>query len=191
VFGRRVEHMKRSIPAYTGQPSGWSGCRRPCRVHPRLHGAAQAPSTPRPGWLGPSPPTRGSPRKKAEEQGGSRSIPAYTGQPQRSRRKLQPRQVHPRLHGAAGRNDAFKERAFRSIPAYTGQPGDGPRYKALGKVHPRLHGAAAGNAVAGAGGLGPSPPTRGSPDTTRAPGAVDGSIPAYTGQPAAPTASIA
>jgi len=92
---------RRSIPAYTGQPSTGTATRRHPAVHPRLHGAAPAPTGGCMRWGGPSPPTRGSPLVLEVEHRCFGSIPAYTGQPVALHPTTAPVMVHPRLHGAA------------------------------------------------------------------------------------------
>ena len=70
-----------------------------------------------------------------------------------------------------------------SIPAYAGEPRSAARLAPGRGVHPRLRGGAMATAKATATALGPSPPTRGSPQVPV--GGLDfcRSIPAYAGEP--------
>ncbi len=93
--------IRRSIPAFTGEPadraSGW--IQPP--VHPRFHGGAK-------GWgavavrgRGPSPLSRGSPEAGGNGARVGWSIPAFTGEPPWSHGPQSVRAVHPRFHGGA------------------------------------------------------------------------------------------
>ncbi len=100
-LGKRLLDEKRSIPAFTGEPSKGRAGGDPSPVHPRFHGGA-APEVEPPGaGLGPSPLSRGSRHRTFGQWKGSGSIPAFTGEPPTALTTVARPTVHPRFHGGA------------------------------------------------------------------------------------------
>ena len=195
--------MKRSIPAHTGKPRGWSRPAHVAGVYPRPHGEANPDtSVPLPqGGL--SPPTRGSQNTSPLFSSILGSIPAHTGKPARSRLARAEAAVYPRPHGEAGRRRPDKrcgnglspptrgshgarpagDRRCGSIPAHTGKPRRTSTPARRCGVYPRPHGEATEDPLTPSVAEGLSPPTRGSLRMHRHARPPDGSIPAHTGKP--------
>ena len=155
--------------------------------------------------VGLSPPTRGSrcpgPRRRYRR----RSIPAHTGKPVQLADAVGGYEVYPRPHGEAperldgryglgglspptrGSRSSIRrfKSAIGSIPAHTGKPGRGAQLSPDAGVYPRPHGEARPTSGFSTVRRGLSPPTRGSPWIARELPAVERSIPAHTGKPAA------
>ena len=195
--------LRRSIPAYAGDPpEGWGG-KKGEEVYPRLRGGSNGATREVSSGRGLSPPTRGIRRVSAGRQTGGRSIPAYAGDPCAVSFWTIAQWVYPRLRGgsidpaaAPLRIEGLSPptRGIRaqlvvvaldagSIPAYAGDPrpsllGDSPP-----KVYPRLRGGSLYHHKDSRHADGLSPPTRGIPTGFLADGRYDGSIPAYAGDP--------
>ena len=161
---RRVERLvllRRSIPAWAGQPirDGPGGVGNP--VYPRVGGATMRGSERESAALGLSPRGRGNPLSRALHPGGGRSIPAWAGQPQRAFPTARSTPVYPRVGGATlehsfpggaaaglsprGRGNqhgvACADAYSGSIPAWAGQPAGGSRITSPRRVYPRVGGA--------------------------------------------------
>ncbi len=199
----------RSIPAFTGEPYGDAGTLPHRPVHPRFHGGAAS------SWLssssrsGPSPLSRGSHRRRCVAADHPGSIPAFTGEPTGASVSSEGERVHPRFHGGAPAASASVatvqgpsplsrgSRSVRaglpatagSIPAFTGEPGIFSLRRRSHGVHPRFHGGACPEQWHFRGGHGPSPLSRGSRAMIYPKTAAVGSIPAFTGEPAASISS--
>ena len=194
----------RSIPAWAGEPTSTTWCGSRSAVHPRVGGGARGSNLAALPDEGPSPRGRGSPRRVDAHQYRRRSIPAWAGEPPRSRHRPGCRWVHPRVGGGARRRAEYfllcegpspRGRGSRrdqircdswhgSIPAWAGEPLIAQTEGGAAGVHPRV-GGGANIRVGDTGGLrGPSPRGRGSRAAPPGRDRLGGSIPAWAGEPA-------
>ena len=194
-----------SIPAHAGKPSHPNQPVTQPPVYPRPRGEA---------WIkigmalqsgGLSPPTRGSHRRDARQRRRGGSIPAHAGKPGQTVRPTSRATVYPRPRGEAGPVMAGNlfltglspptrgsrpwlpppPRARGSIPAHAGKPGRDSGGAGRAAVYPRPRGEASPYPTGGPVAHGLSPPTRGSPLTSRRHRAILRSIPAHAGKPLA------
>ena len=173
--------LRRSIPAYAGDPRSYTGVGERGQVYPRLRGgSAHMPSRPtNAGGL--SPPTRGIRRSPELAAPRGRSIPAYAGDPAQCQSPLSPLEVYPRLRGGSllpghpdytGGGLSPPTRGIRqypthivvkrgSIPAYAGDPAHMCAKRLILEVYPRLRGGSQEQRDRIGKYVGLSPPTRG------------------------------
>ncbi len=194
---------QRSIPACAGQPGlaylGQSGT----RVDPRVRGAATIDQSTASPDQGRSPRARGSQGVRHRAAWAWGSIPACAGQPSFPCYWSWPRQVDPRVRGAAhwsaalrlacgGRSPRARGSLFSrllhmptagSIPACAGQPLNSLPFFLPSWVDPRVRGAARGLHAASGSRQGRSPRARGSLPLRANSKFIPGSIPACAGQP--------
>ena len=156
-----VNDYEGSIPAYAGEPYRWHSCQCGIWVYPRVcGGTTHAPRTAdRDGGL--SPRMRGNLFRRSRLRPCWRSIPAYAGEPGRSRCKGRRSRVYPRVcggtidgwalaavaHGLSPRMrgnprpGVARRRSPGSIPAYAGEPEPrGPLVWGVDGLSPRMRG---------------------------------------------------
>ena len=157
-FQRR--QLRRSIPAYAGEPRKSSMRTGRGTVYPRVCGGTPpGPPGSRSG-RGLSPRMRGNlmrDRPRAQPRG---SIPAYAGEPARGSRKAAPHRVYPRVCGGTGydpsggappgglsprmrgnpRWASARTQSPGSIPAYAGEPPSRSGSRSRRGVYPRVCG---------------------------------------------------
>ncbi|CAH2603741.1 conserved protein of unknown function [Rhodovastum atsumiense] len=173
------------------------------RVHPRVGGGAAVRVVCVPGVEGPSPRGRGSLRSHDEQPFVVGSIPAWAGEPGCEINPALFARVHPRVGGGAASADhadgvrtgpsprgrgsphrpGHDEATSRSIPAWAGEP---PGWRAGGHlqgVHPRVGGGACTFSGLLTPLRGPSPRGRGSRQWRQRICLIQGSIPAWAGEP--------
>ena len=198
-----IAPLRRSIPAYAGDP-----CRRRMRwieweVYPRLRGGSTLVCRCICSDQGLSPPTRGIRIFTDSFPAKERSIPAYAGDPPPHLRALQGGGVYPRLRGGSRAKSSAEGRVIGlspptrgipnvparcpncagSIPAYAGDPDMGRTSVCPVSVYPRLRGGSRPAHAVVRQIVGLSPPTRGIRKPSSAASLVAGSIPAYAGDP--------
>ena len=199
--------LDRSIPAYAGDPRTDSHPLESAPVYPRLRGGSrQFAHIVRLGF-GLSPPTRGILGQSTTPARRRRSIPAYAGDPHHSGGSPHSVEVYPRLRGGSAdtpglasskaglspptrgilRQGAVDRLNERSIPAYAGDPMAIPTLMTRRKVYPRLRGGSTSPKCLCRGIQGLSPPTRGIPHHALPRRRSRRSIPAYAGDPPAPS----
>ena len=173
------------------------------RVYPRLRGGSLGASQQLLYAYGLSPPTRGIPRTPARTTARRGSIPAYAGDPETILWTTFGKRVYPRLRGGSpiqprkaeqgtglspptrgilagsAREDVVKG----SIPAYAGDPRIQNAVSSKTRVYPRLRGGSPRTTDYYQYSEGLSPPTRGILERRVRPLQLDGSIPAYAGDP--------
>ena len=91
----------RSIPAFAGEPRREAIVTSSSTVHPRVRGGASDDGVVDGQHRGPSPRSRGSRGRAAKLTPTIGSIPAFAGEPGRSRRPESRFEVHPRVRGGA------------------------------------------------------------------------------------------
>ena len=194
-----------SIPAYAGEPCPCRPVWFAARVYPRVCGGTLATVLLKNAIRGLSPRMRGNRDCGLSKSGDAGSIPAYAGEPGRSRGTRRRSRVYPRVCGGTGHSGL---RAYplaglsprmrgnrdvghisgvlgRSIPAYAGEPGGNRVIHTAHRVYPRVCG---GTATAGDDRYCPdglSPRMRGNPSRAMATNPCARSIPAYAGEPIA------
>ena len=173
----------RSIPAWAGEPRRRDRRGIRAAVYPRVGGGASGPLTAGAWVPGLSPRGRGSLSADRLLGRTNGSIPAWAGEPARTRQSPVPGQVYPRVGGGAtsmriGRANPWglsprgrgsrstskcRHQPPRSIPAWAGEPARRAATAARDRVYPRVGGGASVGAVHlwRRGGL--SPRGRGSP----------------------------
>ena len=134
--------VRRSIPAYAGEPPAAPGQLAGRQVYPRVCGGTYYAAYAYVAGTGLSPRMRGNPVNDKELRLSARSIPAYAGEPRPYRPGRDASQVYPRVCGgtcpsashmwsAKGLSPRMRGNlalvpailcAFRSIPAYAGEP---------------------------------------------------------------------
>ena len=92
--------IRRSIPAWAGQPATSPDLRSAPEVYPRVGGATVNGSGCKTRYMGLSPRGRGNPLTKQRCCLCLRSIPAWAGQPHAARQCVRPQRVYPRVGGA-------------------------------------------------------------------------------------------
>ena len=152
--------LKRSIPAWAGEPVIGAGRVVGLGVYPRVGGGTRAASNFLDFHRGLSPRGRGN-RDGADYQGkGRRSIPAWAGEPSATPAMSGFPPVYPRVGGGTGlarrqmgerqglsprgrgnlKQDTYEDHRNRSIPAWAGEPPLRPGVGRRGEVYPRVGG---------------------------------------------------
>ena len=208
--GRLGDAEPRSIPAWAGEPAGTPRTRYRSWVHPRVGGGAALFVAPSGSWTGPSPRGRGSRARRLARPAPRRSIPAWAGEPCRTRPRRSWRRVHPRVGGGAGQirkregasegpsprgrgslmDGRLGDAEPRSIPAWAGEPHSASRQRDSSRVHPRVGGGATIKSAQSQLFEGPSPRGRGSRRAHARTFAERGSIPAWAGEPPGGAAGV-
>ena len=199
----------RSIPAYAGEPTDMDASRRWGAVYPRVCGGTRGDRPQRVSALGLSPRMRGNRAVSLPYSRLARSIPAYAGEPLPESPYGKCLWVYPRVCGGTSpghrpsepnaglsprmrgnrRGCAARADALWSIPAYAGEPHRNSGRPIVAEVYPRVCGGtpSSGRGIAAIRGL--SPRMRGKPLAEADDAVVDGSIPAYAGEPDRPMAA--
>ena len=156
----RMAKSRRSTPARTGEPYGFSLMPSPRRVYPRANGGTCRGTAVRMRAAGLPPRERGNPGQPHNPPDRSRSTPARTGEPPTFFSALGCRAVYPRANGGTWRIQAFRkwnaglpprERGNhgrssrtcargRSTPARTGEPDPQNGPPSEKRVYPRANG---------------------------------------------------
>ena len=196
-----------SIPAWAGQPSQVRGRFVHGAVYPRVGGATFPVNQSAYARIGLSPRGRGNQEQSTITWQSAWSIPAWAGQPTRWCRTCQSQEVYPRVGGATlvgiaaivlltglsprGRgNQCIKPNdglLVRSIPAWAGQPAGFCLEVLEVPVYPRVGGATSAMECEVCLEQGLSPRGRGNLGVIVITLAPTGSIPAWAGQPDAPS----
>ena len=149
-----------SIPACTGEPSPGRTNFGRWWVYPRVYGGTLSRIGQVHADEGLSPRVRGNPEPRAPRVVCTGSIPACTGEPNRTTQGCGCSRVYPRVYGGtfacyrgpaplAGlsprvrgnlTDDAQNPSGLGSIPACTGEPGPQPRRRPAAGVYPRVYG---------------------------------------------------
>ena len=199
-----------SIPACTGEPATLLLLTAPHRVYPRVYGGTTYTSFTLTYFIGLSPRVRGNLSVVTVFITSFGSIPACTGEPSFGPAKPIPTRVYPRVYGGTfardtrprpgqGLSPRVRGNHFsagislivrRSIPACTGEPFLHRGHRVSVTVYPRVYGGTGGvvRQRFGIGGL--SPRVRGNLLTVLPRGLFERSIPACTGEPSIPVASL-
>ena len=184
--GGRAGPVRRSIPAWAGEPYRGGPGLRHAEVYPRVGGGTLPGAGARRGLVGLSPRGRGNrgPFKPRHET--ARSIPAWAGEPPLAGGLLPGLPVYPRVGGGTaakmyelgfpvglsprGRGNPLEEgelaRGHRSIPAWAGEPLTLPRRCFGCTVYPRVGGGTSLTELEEAMELGLSPRGRGNQGQT-------------------------
>ena len=196
-----------SIPAWAGEPEHAQRGVGLFEVYPRVGGGAPARASARLSFRGLSPRGRGSQTGRPADPSAAGSIPAWAGEPSGICFFAAISGVYPRVGGGAlsasveqrrelglsprGRGSLHAARTQRdfpgSIPAWAGEPAACCRRAASCRVYPRVGGGAAAEQAHQPAGEGLSPRGRGSQRGRATSGQVLGSIPAWAGEPRAPS----
>ena len=192
-----------SIPACTGNPEERKAKAKKRGVYPRVYGESTPGARREQPHRGLSPRVRGIHLAAVIAQAAWRSIPACTGNPRPRYRSQTAIRVYPRVYGESDnlgvdvaeflglspRVRGIHYRAYldelgeRSIPACTGNPNRKPALRPLVGVYPRVYGESPLAKFRHESLSGLSPRVRGILHGRPPPAAVDGSIPACTGNP--------
>ena len=195
--------LRRSIPAYAGEPEQDNRQRAAARVYPRVCGGTSQSPCIAAAHCGLSPRMRGNPAQALPDESAMWSIPAYAGEPITLAGSLNHRAVYPRVCGGTSQSPCIAaahcglsprmrgnpaqalpdESAMWSIPAYAGEPitlAGSLNHRA---VYPRVCGGTRmmGQRRERVPGL--SPRMRGNPQLEAGSRRMAGSIPAYAGEP--------
>ena len=195
--------LRRSIPAWAGEPgrSSWAGAIH--AVYPRVGGGTGVawPSTTY--CAGLSPRGRGNRIRPVSKRCLERSIPAWAGEPLFAARAARRAAVYPRVGGGTGEIvvgqlrciglsprgrgnrffSAFGNGLIGSIPAWAGEPSDRASCGISPGVYPRVGGGTSGIAGAEPKYWGLSPRGRGNRPQTGEKLLYVRSIPAWAGEP--------
>ena len=180
---QEARFIHRSIPACTGEPSVGRAVFVHDGVYPRVYGGTMNGYRACSDSQGLSPRVRGNHRRPSPFRFRPGSIPACTGEPWDNALAEHPLQgLSPRVRGNPSRLRRHPRR-MGSIPACTGEPRTSTGSRKAGRVYPRVYGGTSGAMIFPWMAHGLSPRVRGNqvarPDTV----AVEGSIPACTGEP--------
>ena len=198
--------IRRSIPAYAGEPLWQRGTTCAKRVYPRVCGGT-APGYCPAGWKrGLSPRMRGNLLSGYWIDAPPRSIPAYAGEPlfrplRRASSKVYPRVcggtrntipparsrrgLSPRMRGNLSIGEV-RNRFNGSIPAYAGEPDTGCPMMTQRRIYPRVCGGTSPAVQPGRQTDRLSPRMRGNLANLVFPDGRARSIPAYAGEPPGP-----
>ena len=172
-------------------------------VYPRVYGGTFFCSAPSLLGQGLSPRVRGNPEKNMSDRYTNRSIPACTGEPQKSSQSPGPARVYPRVYGGTpwlgclhspggglsprvrgNRHDSTSTKgSIRSIPACTGEPWIPRNRLHHHRVYPRVYGGTPRSSRSISPSAGLSPRVRGNLGPRNVEAVWTGSIPACTGEP--------
>ena len=132
--------VKRSIPAWAGEPNPSSLPSRSAAVYPRVGGGTCGWTAAPSGHCGLSPRGRGNLVPILRPESRLWSIPAWAGEPVRLELHQQPYLgLSPRGRGNLC-NDREAVRPGRSIPAWAGEPGPSNPTRNAARVYPRVGG---------------------------------------------------
>ena len=195
-----------SIPAWAGEPGTRSGPKRASTVYPRVGGGTTYQGGADDHVQGLSPRGRGNRQTACTRFRRNRSIPAWAGEPLVLYYRTDMKQVYPRVGGGTmnswanshclwglsprGRGNRVDRYgpvlASGSIPAWAGEPPQPGAIVHSEWVYPRVGGGTASTRAALAQDVGLSPRGRGNLALTLKDTEVDGSIPAWAGEPRRP-----
>ena len=202
-----LQRRRGSIPAWAGEPSPTTESRSAYRVYPRVGGGTQDSGTPGDGKFGLSPRGRGNRSALGSRAWRRGSIPAWAGEPRPTRPRGEAPTVYPRVGGGTippavsgdaghglsprGRGNPAREIDIGdengSIPAWAGEPSlCGPECHPRW-VYPRVGGGTVPRLCLHPQTWGLSPRGRGNLGWARSPWWRCGSIPAWAGEPSAPS----
>ena len=192
-----------SIPAYAGEPRNRAVATAEAGVYPRVCGGTSTSDR----WsglpAGLSPRMRGNLSRRVRADLVAGSIPAYAGEPGRRRRCPAAPRVYPRVCGGTGVRSRSRSRFWGlsprmrgnhavpvhdrrhlgSIPAYAGEPPSRAAWAMTTGVYPRVCGGTTVTSSTRPRNSGLSPRMRGNPRRVCCCLTVNGSIPAYAGEP--------
>ena len=174
-----------SIPACAGEPgTGQTGYQAP-RVYPRVCGGTpwQQPWTA--GQEGLSPRGRGNQAVARRSLQINGSIPACAGEPGERPGARGSHAVYPRVGGGTGAATSRTTTPPRSIPAWAGEPASSARRTRTVAVYPRVGGGTGMSSWKMSDIEGLSPRGRGNQSDDMPSVLLEGSIPAWAGEPAA------
>ena len=193
-----------SIPAWAGQPLPEGNYDRKNKVYPRVGGATLYLRISKTNLTGLSPRGRGNRTCWSKALRREGSIPAWAGQPAPVESLLYLNKVYPRVGGATwsglrsesgtgglsprgrGNQGQGGPGRRRSIPAWAGQPLLLPAETPTGRVYPRVGGATDSAFIPYRVTQGLSPRGRGNHEAHGSVQVLEGSIPAWAGQPLRP-----
>ena len=158
--GAEIEVLRRSIPAWAGEPISVSSAERPSSVYPRVGGGTVRASASLAKPAGLSPRGRGNRLGLPQRRWELRSIPAWAGEPSRATSTTLGTTVYPRVGGGTrwplsadrrkaglsprGRGNRVQAQRPRppegSIPAWAGEPYPAVASNSCVTVYPRVGG---------------------------------------------------
>ena len=114
--------LRRSIPAYAGEPEQDNRQRAAARVYPRVCGGTSQSPCIAAAHCGLSPRMRGNPAQALPDESAMWSIPAYAGEPITLAGSLNHRAVYPRVCGGTRMMGQRRERVPGLSPRMRGNP---------------------------------------------------------------------